>query len=93
MRAVTVPEPVDGAFSGVMEVGVAIIFERICFDFGLNFELAKSMAFRATFCPAVSPEDLTLFKAMSTICFLLTSSLNNFNRTSSMFENDPEPPF
>jgi len=40
---------------------------KICCDLGVNFELAKSIAFCPAFCPALQ----AMFKAVSTTCFLL----------------------
>jgi len=42
-------------------------FDKICCDLGVNFELAKSIAFCPAFCPALQ----AMFKAVSTTCFLL----------------------
>jgi len=42
-------------------------FDKICCDSGVNFELAKSIAF----CPALCLALREMFKAVSTTCFLL----------------------
>jgi len=59
-------------------------FDKICCDLGVNFELAKSIAF----CPAFRPALRAMFKAVSTTCFLLM----NPDKKSLSFEKIPEPP-
>jgi len=58
--------------------------DKICCGLGINFELAKSIAFCPAFCPALR----AMFKAMSTTCFLLM----NPDKNSLSFEKIPEPP-
>jgi len=59
-------------------------FDKICFDLGVNFELAKSIAF----CPAICPVLGAMFKAVSTTCLLLM----NPDKKSLSFEKFPEAP-
>ena len=59
-------------------------FDKICCDLGVNFELAKSIAFCSPFCPALR----AMFKAVSRTCFLLM----NPDKKSLSFEKIREPP-
>ena len=50
-----------GAAGGVEDTS----FDKICFDLGVNFEPAISIAFCPVFCPALR----AMFKAVSATCF------------------------